>query len=169
MRYNGDMMEVWSAVDNFVMQVKEDFPSLKFRVGKKFAFRPPRTIFYESGACEGVDEACTKFGEVTETNLEFNAYNHYQLQLLHEVGHAVLEHKNFATDLERLKMERAAWEEAKKMCTRYGVDYDEEFVEIELDTYRDWLHQKSCCPTCKLTRYQTRDGKYHCPSCESML
>lgn len=83
------------------------------------------------------------------------------------MGHALLEHKNFATDPERLRMERAAWEKARELCTRYGIFYDEEFVEDELDTYRNWLHQKSRCPECGLTRYQTVDGKYHCPGCDN--
>lgn len=155
--------------DNFVEQLAKDFPGLHFRLGKKFTFRPPRTIIYESWLEQG---ACIKSDDLADDESGVatrNEQNYYRLQLLHEVGHAVLEHKNFTMDLERLQMERAAWEEAKKMCTHYGVVYDEEFVEEELDTYRDWLHQKSCCPVCKLTRYQTRDGKYHCPSCESML
>lgn len=172
MRYNGDMTEVQAEIDNFVEQLVKDFPDLHFRLGKKFTFRPPRTIIYELQPKQRAEKACIKSDDSADDKFGIatrNEQNYYRLQLLHEVGHAVLEHKNFATDLERLQMERAAWEEAKKMCTYYGVEYDEEFVEEELDTYRDWLHQKSCCPVCKLTRYQTRDGKYHCPSCESML
>lgn len=87
------------------------------------------------------------------------------LQLLHEVGHAILQHKDFRTDVERLKMERAAWEQARILCGRYHIHYDEDLVEAALDSYRDWLHQKSTCPECGLTRYQSRDGKYHCPGC----
>ncbi len=87
------------------------------------------------------------------------------LRLLHEVGHAILQHKSFRTDVERLKMERAAWEQARELCARYNIYYDEDLVEGALDSYRDWLHQKSACPECGLTRYQSRDGKYHCPSC----
>lgn len=128
-------------------KIRADYPEFKLREGKRFSFRPPRTIIFVLGS--GTDEQ----------NLQ-------RLQLLHEVGHAVLEHKNFTTDPERLQMERAAWEQARMLCVRYGVEYDEEFVEEELDTYRNWLHQKSCCPQCGLTRYQTRDGKYHCPGCD---
>lgn len=128
-------------------RLKVDYPNLRFRAGKRFSFRPPRTIIFVLG-------------------LQADEQNSYGLQLLHEVGHAVLEHKNFATDPERLAMERAAWEQARVLCGRYGVEYNEEFVEGELDTYRDWLHQKSRCPRCGLTRYQTRDGEYHCPGCE---
>ena len=90
----------------------------------------------------------------------------HELLLLHEVGHAVLEHKSFRTDVERLKMESLAWEEARKLALRYGIEFDEEFAEGELDSYRDWLHKKSRCPSCGLTRFQDADG-YHCPMCEN--
>lgn len=128
-------------------QLQEDYPKLRFRRGERFSFRPPQTIFFVL--------------DLSNVEQKFA-----QLQLLHEVGHALLEHKNFATDPERLRMERAAWEKARELCTRYGIFYDEEFVEDELDTYRNWLHQKSRCPGCGLTRYQTVDGKYHCPGCD---
>lgn len=88
------------------------------------------------------------------------------MELLHELGHARLEHDFYTTDIERLRMERAAWEEARRLCDQYAVEYDQEFVEMALDSYRDWLHRRSQCSKCGLTRYQTRDGKYHCPSCD---
>ena len=131
-------------------RLEADYPELRFKPGERFCFRPARTII---------------FAEIPQGK-EQNEQNYWCLQLLHEVGHAVLEHKNFATDPERLRMERAAWERARVLCDQYGVEYDEDFVEDELDTYRDWLHQKSCCPKCGLTRYQARDGKYYCPGCD---
>lgn len=139
-------------------RLQKDYPAMRFREGKKFAFRPVRTIIFEP-IKQGADGGEANAGGVEQ--------RFWQLQLLHELGHAVLEHKNFATDPERLKMERVAWEKARELCGRYGVLYDEDFVEAELDTYRDWLHQKSRCPQCGLTRFQTRDGKYHCPGCEA--
>lgn len=66
-------------------------------------------------------------------------------------------------------MERAAWEEARKFCKKYDVFYDEDRVEREMDTYRDWLHSRSVCKTCGLTRFQTLDGQYHCPRCNEIL
>ena len=86
---------------------------------------------------------------------------------MHELGHALCKHTNFAMDVERLKMEREAWEKAREMASLYGVDFDDEFMECELDTYREWLHKKSRCPECGLTRFQTPDGVYHCPKCEN--
>lgn len=125
-----------------VEQLKVDYPDFCFRKGRKFAFRPPKTIII------GPDE------------------EYSPLLLLHEMGHAILGHRSFRTDVGRVKMERAAWEKARELCDKYGVLYDEEIVERELDTYRDWLDQKSRCPSCGLTRFQTPDGEYHCPRCD---
>lgn len=130
-------------VRELVAKLTADYPELRFRVGKKFMFRPPRTVVVEVG---GASE--------------------WGLQLLHEVGHALSGHRDFRTDPERIKMEREAWERARGLAETYNIRYDEEFVEGALDTYRDWLHQRSACPECGLTRYQTQDGQWHCPGCE---
>lgn len=126
----------------FLEKIKEDFPEYRFRSGQKFAFRPPRTIII------GPDEP------------------HDEWLLLHEIAHAGLGHKDFTMDIERLKMESAAWEKAKKLASRYEMEIDEDFIQNELDTYREWLHKKSRCPACGLTRFQDIDG-YHCPRCEN--
>ncbi|MBR3157231.1 TFIIB-type zinc finger domain-containing protein [Candidatus Saccharibacteria bacterium] len=132
-------------MDKLLEKLRHDFPDLRFRQSRKFAFRPPRTILI------GPDEPKK------------------ELVLLHEVSHAILKHRDFGTDIERLKMESAAWEKAQELAERYGVEIDEEFIQDELDTYRDWLHKKSRCPECGLTRFQTPDGQYHCPRCNEFL
>ena len=127
-----------------LIRLREDFPEYNFRSGKKFAFLPPKTIVVGPG----------------EPN--------DSLLLLHELGHAISLHYDFKTDISRVKMEREAWNKARELAKKYDVYYDEDFVESELDTYRNWLDTKSRCPRCKLTRYQTPDGEYHCPRCESI-
>ena len=124
-------------------RLKKDFPALVFKKGKRFTFKPPKTIIV------GPDEA------------------NWDLLLLHELGHALLRHEDYDVDIKRLKMEMEAWEKARELAALYGVEYDEEVVQVELDTYRDWLHQKSRCPVCGLTRFETPDGQYHCPRCEN--
>ena len=119
-----------------------DYPELRFREGGKFAFRPPRTIVL--GASQPF----------------------WGLLALHEVSHAVLGHRSFRTGVERLKMEMLAWEKARELAVHYNVAIDEDVIQGELDTYRNWLHQKSRCPHCGLTRFQTPDGQYCCPKCE---
>ena len=132
--------------ETFLAKIKQDYPKLRFREGIKFAFRPPRTIILES---KDKDEPF------------------WELLTLHEVSHAILGHKNFRMDIERLKMEVEAWEKARELADFYEVTVDEDLIQGELDTYRDWVHQKSRCPVCGLTRFQTPDSRYHCPACES--
>ena len=139
-------------------KLKTDFPDFRFVTGRKFAFRPPRTIVVES----------RKTGAEKTGSEEVKTETDSELLLLHEVGHATLGHRNFRMDAERLKMELAAWEKARELARDYGVEFNDELMEIELDSYRDWLHRKSRCPKCGLTRYQTPDGNYHCPRCENI-
>lgn len=183
--------------------LRRDYPNLRFRSGKKFTFRPPRTIIYEqnhdsartsrtqSDGCSVMDSnsnpcqtqpdeqnalgdnsnACRTQAQDDECNtLDDNMYtNRYCMQILHEVGHALLGHRSYRTDPERLRMECAAWEKARELCGIYNIYYDEDFAEEQLDSYRNWLHQRSTCPECGLTCFQTRDGVYHCPSCDNRL
>lgn len=130
----------------FLLKIKSDFPEFRFVTGSRFAFRPPRTIVMPK-----------EFDEVSD--------NTNSLLFLHEVGHALSKHRDFKTEIGRLKMEVEAWEKARGLCDKYGVSFDEDLVETELDSYRNFLHQKSRCPDCGLTRFQTPDGVFHCPKC----
>ena len=127
----------------FLAKIKSDFPDFRFIDGTRFSFRPPRTIMV--GPEEPGDASL----------------------LLHELGHALCGHIDFDTSVRRVRMEREAWDKARELAEIYGVLIDEDTVECELDTYREWLHKKSRCPRCGLTRFQTPDGDFHCPRCEN--
>ena len=127
----------------FLAAVRSRFPEYRFIGGRKFMFRPPRTIVI--GPEEEGDE----------------------LLLLHEVGHALSGHRDFKMNVQRLKMEMEAWEKALGLAKEFSVEFSEEAVERELDTYRDYVDKKSRCPRCGLARYETPDGQYHCPRCEN--
>jgi len=129
---------------DFIARLRVDYPDYTFRSGKKFAFRFPKTILLG-----GQEE-------------------NWELLTLHELSHAILGHRHFKTDVERLKMESEAWSKAKSLASYYEVGVDEDFIQEQLDSYRDWLHQKSRCPICGLTRFQTPDSQYHCPRCENL-
>ena len=130
-------------MDALLARLKADYPEFRFKSSHKFAFRPPKTILISQK--EPFSELLT----------------------LHELSHAILKHHNFKLDVERLKMENAAWDQAKILAKTYQVEIDEDFIQDQLDTYRDWLHKKSRCPKCGLTRFQSQDGDYHCPRCEN--
>ena len=129
--------------DSLLLLLRRDYPDIIFKTGKKYLFRPPRTILL--GPPETDD----------------------MLIILHELGHALSGHTSFDMDVQRLKMEREAWDKARELAGLYGIDFKEEVAERELDTYREWLDHKSRCPRCGLVCYQTKDGKYHCPRCEN--
>lgn len=197
---------------NLLWRLKRDYPNLKWREGRKFTFRPPRMIVFEAldsmkfakstaengekkvGAfSSGLLNSNTQIQLMNKENMQdehlaiLYEQNLWNMQLLHEVGHALLKHRDYVTDIERVKMERAAWEKARELYMKYAKEvqgeenayrrevevfklgFDEEFVEVEMDTYRDWLHRKSRCPECGLTCYQTVDREYHCPQCEQNL
>ena len=120
------------------------YPDIRFKIGTRFSYRYPNTV--------------------TLGPLE----PHYSLLALHELGHALCKHQNFSTHVERLKIEREAWDKARALAPKFGIKFDNDFAEAQLDTYRDWLHTKSKCKKCGLTRYQTDDGHYHCPHCDNL-
>ena len=132
--------------DDYLAELQARYPEVRWVAGKRFSFRPPRTI---------------QLGEPQP---------HYLQLALHELGHCLAGHRDFRTDIGRLQLEREAWERAHTVwqelrLKEQGIDWDADFVEAELDTYRDWLHTKSSCPRCGATRFQTIDGVYHCPFC----
>lgn len=159
--------------EKFVKRLEKDFPGVKFVWGaKRFSYRLMAgvpTVF--------LGEPQPNFG----------------LLALHELGHALSKHKDYTRDVERIKIESEAWERAKTVLFEYRKkakvlnsddesikeekrqlleilpEWDEDFVQEKMDTYRDWLHTKSRCRKCGLTRYQTEDGKYHCPRCEAFI
>lgn len=137
----------------FVRALEREFPEVRFKWGaKRFSCRLMNgkfTVF--------LGQPCPNFGLLT----------------LHELGHALCKHKDYTTDVQRLKIEAEAWERGKEVLLKmqekdfWTPEWDEDFAQDHLDTYRDWLHTKSKCKKCGLTRYQTADGEYHCLKCEN--
>jgi hypothetical protein len=86
--------------------------------------------------------------------------------LLHEVAHAVLDHAAYSRDIELIELERQAWQYASEhMAQKYRVAITSDQIEDSLDTYRDWLHARSTCPTCQATGLQAKKNEYKCIAC----
>ena len=126
-------------LNSLLNKLRKDYPSLTFKPGERFKYTPPATIFY------------VKTGSA--------------LELLHELGHCLLEKNTYTSDIELIRIESEAWDQAKQLCTTYHVDWDEDFAQDHLDTYRNWLHFVSLCKNCQLAGYQDESGLYHCPMC----
>jgi hypothetical protein len=122
-----------------------DNKSINFEVGEKFLWNPhSKTIWY-------VED------DVLDT--------HGIWSLLHELGHAKLNHQSYRDDLELLMMEVSAWAEAKKIAKDYNVSIEERHIEKCVDSYRVWLHQRSRCIDCKTNSLQLDRTTYQCHNC----
>ena len=94
-------------------------------------------------------------------------YTNDDIQTLHELGHAISGHSEYRQDIELLQIERAAWDKAQELAPAYELKINDDTIEQALDTYRDWLHQRSRCPKCGQTGLQNADTlNYHCPNCQ---
>lgn len=87
--------------------------------------------------------------------------------LLHELSHAILKHCSFSFDIELIAIERQAWDYAKKLALSYKVEISDNFIQDQLDTYRDWIHDRSTCPKCKANGLQNTKSSYQCIACKS--
>lgn len=135
------------SIENVITKLSIDYPSLKFVQAKSFYWSPETGEIYYS------DEKSS----------------HESLwSLLHETGHALLGHINYGADFELLSLELAAWEKAKSLATDINIEIDQDHIEDCLDTYRDWLHKRSICPSCNTKCLQQDNHEnYRCFNCHT--
>lgn len=92
--------------------------------------------------------------------------DNYEAFSLHELSHAILEHQGYEYDIDLVKLERDAWHYAKNtLAVEYDIPIDEQTIQDNLDTYRDWLHARSSCPDCEAIGLQTKQQTYRCLAC----
>lgn len=93
-------------------------------------------------------------------------YHDNELELLHELGHALLGHSKYNQDIELLKIEEDAWLKAQEIAPEYGINIDNEYINYALDSYRDWMFKRSLCPVCGQTGIQNNQTlNYRCLNC----
>lgn len=126
-----------------ITRLKADFPNLTFQASDVFLWSPSeKTVYYDSSQ---LDEA----------------------NLLHELSHAVLNHSSYAKDIQLLEMESQAWDYAKhQLAPQYNIQLEEDTIQEALDTYRNWLHQRSRCPNCDATGVESAKNNYICLACD---
>lgn len=130
------------SISSLVNKLKGDFTQFSFAASDDFHWSPTdTTVYYVAGSTDSAS-------------------------LLHELAHAVLDHKDYAKDITLLEMEREAWSYAsRQLGPTYGVAIADTDVEAALDTYRDWLHARSTCPSCHAVGVQTSKHHYSCVAC----
>ncbi len=94
--------------------------------------------------------------------------DNWQELLIHELGHALLNHDNYVFDRELLSMEVDAWKLAKeKLGPKYNIRIAPELIDETVFSYKAWLHQRSICPNCSQVGSQINNRIYKCLSCET--
>jgi hypothetical protein len=134
-------------MDELLTRLKTDYPSLAFRRGPTFSWSAQTQTVILPRASSGAA--------------------HPEWSLLHEMGHATLNHQNYSSDLELVRLEAAAWQQAVKLGRHYQVRIDPDHIEDCLDSYRDWLHQRSTCPVCATVSLQLNQSTYRCYNCQA--
>lgn len=130
----------------FINRLAADYPGYKFRAGRQDHWSPRiKTITYNP------DEPLQKL----------------LCGVLHELAHALLDHSTYSSDFELVKLEAEAWSLAAKIGKKYKVEISEEHIQNCLDTYRDWLHRRSACPTCGMHVLQKDSQSYLCYNCQT--
>jgi hypothetical protein len=128
-------------------RLSQKFPKLRFTAAEQFYWSPEtREIFYKTNAK----------GKTARWSL------------LHETGHALLGHTNYQADYELLRLEVEAWERARSLAAELGIKINDDHIQDCLDTYRDWLHKRSICPSCGTKSLQQGDYvHYRCFNCHT--
>jgi hypothetical protein len=132
-------------MDKLIKQLQIDYPTLQFESGSMFCWSPKQqSVVFKSTSGSDIVAVWS---------------------LLHEVGHALLDHHDYASDFELLKLEVEAWTKAEELAHIYKYAIDADHIQDCLDTYRDWLYQRSTCPTCTNTSLQSDAKTYTCFNC----
>ena len=135
-------------MEELIVRLGTKFPGLRFKAGDQFYWSP------ETG--EIVYEADGRGRKAVWS-------------LLHETGHALSGHESYKADFELIRLETEAWERAGKLAGELGIDMDEDHVQNNLDTYRDWLYKRSICPSCGTKCLQQGDFvHYRCFNCHTV-
>lgn len=132
-------------METLLNTLKQDFPRLTFKAADDFYWSPQEQSVYYTNAKRQSDV----------------------WSLLHEASHGILNHQTFITDFELLQLELAAWKKAEELAIRYNMILDINHVEDCLDTYRDWLHKRSLCPSCGVKSLQENASTYRCLNCDT--
>ena len=130
-----------TAFNNLLSELRKNFPTILFETGDDFRWSPStQTVFYKQDSTEVAT-------------------------LLHETAHAILNHTSYQHDIDLIHLEREAWNKTAELGKQFDVHIDDESVETALDTYRDWLHARSLCPTCRQNGVQASESTYTCVIC----
>jgi len=132
-------------MEKLISRLQVDFPALTFAIDTTAHWSPQTmSVHYADG-----DDNETLWGT------------------LHELGHALLGHQDYTTDLSLLEKEVSAWSKAELIASNYGIVISPDHIQDCLDTYRNWLHKRSTCPQCQAQGIQDATKRYSCLNCRT--
>ena len=113
-----------TAFKSLLKQLQTDFPELRFATDTNYYWSAhDKTVYFDQQNAENAP------------------------LLLHETAHGLLGHDSYTVDVELIKLEREAWTKAAELAEQYDIALPEAVREEALDSYRDWLHTRSLCPS----------------------
>ncbi len=126
-------------------KLRHDYPKIRFVEADNFYWSASqRTVFFDPSATQ------------------------WECFLLHELAHGLLKHTQYEHDIQLLVLERDAWTYAtQELAPLYDIVIPNEIAQSNLDTYRDWLHDRSTCPHCHATGIQSQTKHYKCLACHT--
>jgi hypothetical protein len=132
------------SITSLANSLQQKYPDFVFQADSEFRWSPQeKTIYYDQ-------------------------HSNDLAALLHELAHASLDHQEYTRDITLIEIERDAWQYATtNLGPTHGIIIEYDTVQESLDTYRDWLHARSTCPSCKATGVQTKKSQYKCILCSS--
>lgn len=134
-------------MEKLLKTLQQDFPQVQFAPGETFSWSSRKqTVHFPAEVSDPLTAVWS---------------------LLHEMGHALLDHHTYQSDFDLVKLEAAAWDKAAELGKKYGQLIDGEHIQDCLDTYRDWLHQRSRCPKCSNISLQRDMNTYCCYNCNA--
>ena len=134
-------------MQSLLSKLATDYPDINFVKGDAFYWSPKdRSVTYGQGS--------------TQPDVA-------RWSLLHELSHGILNHTDYMSDFELMELEVAAWQHARVIAKDYDIRIDPEHIQDCLDTYRDWLHRRSTCPTCGTVSMQSDPKTYECFNCKT--
>lgn len=136
---------IMRSTNSIVSRLKTDFPQFRFKESDDFFWSPIKKTIYYNPKVEYFDSL-----------------------LLHELAHALLNHRRFSSDIGLIILERQAWNYAIKLGDTYNIEIIDGVAQYSLDSYRDWLHKRSTCPVCAANGVQFKKQRYTCPSCNNI-
>ncbi len=132
------------SIDSLIAKLQIDYPQLTFKESDCFSWSPNKKTIY--------------LGNSVDENIPY---------LLHELAHAILGHASYSSDVELINMECEAWNKVVELAKIYDVSINQDSIQSDLDTYRDWLHKRSLCPKCQANGLQNGNKIYQCLVCNN--